>query len=280
MTTLSSLPVGDAGWGAGTAIADTNSVAERGGPESIVQTALDAFGTVSVLVNNAGVISYATFEDITVDQWNRMEAVTFGGAFWMSRAVWPVFMKNSYGRIVNTTSAAGFAGSELLSHYGAAKLGVAGLTKCLALEGLKHNVRVNAIAPMAVTRMNSEMFFGGVATPGENWQKDIHDGVVPIGPPAIVSPTVAWLAHRSTEVSGDVYSTTSGRVARVGFVIGAGYFNPTHRPEDLRDNVDQIRSLADILDPTSLNDEGPVIANLFAQQFDRDSAAESHKSYS
>jgi NAD(P)-dependent dehydrogenase (short-subunit alcohol dehydrogenase family) len=230
-----------------------------------VQTALRAYGKATVLVNNAGIISFAKLEKIDSEGWRRMLAVTLDGTFHMTRAVWSLFIGQDYGRIINTTSNAGFAGNEQLVHYAAAKLGVAGLTKALAQEAIGTGITVNAIAPMAVTRMNSDAFFGGENPAGEDWQQHIRSGLVPIGLPAAVSPTVLWLAHRSTRVNGDIYSTSSGKVARVGFIVGRGYFSPNHRPEDLRDHTDQIRSLDGYLDPACTMDEVLLIPKLFGR---------------
>lgn len=247
----------------GRAITDNHSVATADGAREIVAAALAAFGKVTVLVNNAGIINFATLEKISDPDWTRMLTVTLDGTFQMSKAVWPYFVAQGYGRIVNTTSNAGFAGCEQLVHYGAAKLGAAGLTKALAQEAIGTGITVNAIAPMAVTRMNRDVFFGGADVEGDDWQADIRRGAVPMGPPSIVSPAVLWLAHASTTVNGDIYSTSSGKVARVGFVVGEGYFNPVHTPEDLRDHVEVIRSLVSFIEPTSTGDELALIPPLF-----------------
>ncbi|MEZ5735618.1 MAG: SDR family NAD(P)-dependent oxidoreductase [Novosphingobium sp.] len=150
----------------GRAVADTHSVADSDGAHAIVDRALEAFGKVTVLVNNAGVIDYALLPDITDAVWDRMIEVTLRGTFNTIRSAWPHFADQEYGRIVNTTSNVGFAGNELLVHYGAAKLGVAGLTRSLAQETGEADIRVNAVAPMAVTRMNREAFFGGQESAG------------------------------------------------------------------------------------------------------------------
>jgi NAD(P)-dependent dehydrogenase (short-subunit alcohol dehydrogenase family) len=247
----------------GRAVADTNSVVTSDGAAAIVQTALDQFGKLTVLVNNAGTITFAPLTAIGDEDWRRMLSVTLDGAFLMSRAAWPVMAAQGYGRIVNTTSNAGFAGNETLSHYGAAKLGVAGLTKCLAQEVKDSGITVNAVAPMAVTRMNREAFFGGAVVEGDNWRDDIASGKVPMGPAEIVAPTVLWLAHRSTTLNGEIFSSSSGKVARVAFVVGEGYFNPHHGPEDLRDNAEAIRTLGDYLDPKFTGDELAAIPPLF-----------------
>ncbi|GAB3379695.1 SDR family NAD(P)-dependent oxidoreductase [Amycolatopsis echigonensis] len=247
----------------GKAVADTHSVADSAGAAAVIDTAVREFGRVDVLVNNAGIISYAAFEDLTDEQWDRMLAVTLNGAYHMSKAVWPLFTRQGGGRIVNTTSNAGFAGSPTLSHYGSAKLAVAALTKNLALEGAEHGIVVNAIAPMAVTRMNRDAFFGGSEVEQDNWQDDLRSGRVPMGPPSIVSPTVLWLSHPDTDVTGQIFSTSSGKVARVAFVVGEGYFNPDHTMEDLQQHRNEIMELGKYLDPSDTGAELAVIPPLF-----------------
>jgi NAD(P)-dependent dehydrogenase (short-subunit alcohol dehydrogenase family) len=247
----------------GRAVADTHSVADAQGAQSVVQAAIDAFGKVTVLVNNAGIIDFATLEHIDDACWRRMMAVTLDGSFYMTRAVWPRFAAQAYGRIINTTSNAGFAGNEQLVHYGAAKLGVAGFTRALAQEAIGTGITVNAVAPMAITRMNRDAFFGGAATESDDWQADIRSGTVPMGPASIVSPTVLWLSHATTQLNGEIFSSSSGRVARVAFIIGAGYFNPDHTVEDLRDNIESLRSLDGYIDPRSTLDELQLIPALF-----------------
>lgn len=249
-----------AGW---RAVASTHAVGSRGEAEAIVQTALQTFGKVTVLVNNAGIISFARFCDIAEADWRAMQTVTLDGAFHMCAAVWPHMAAQGFGRIINTTSNAGFAGNETLAAYGAAKLAVAGLTKCLAQEAGASGITVNAIAPMAVTRMNRDAFFGGKEAEGDDWQADIRAGRVPMGPPSIVAPAVLWLASRDTHINGEIFSSSSGKVARVGFVVGEGYFNPDHTADDLAVNADRIRALGQYLDLSSTADELAAIPPLF-----------------
>lgn len=248
----------------GRAVAVCGSVAGAAGAGGIVEAALRAFGKVTILVNNAGVIDFAPLVDISDAAWQRMIAVTLDGTFNMTRAVWPYLLKQGHGRVVNTTSNAGFAGNERLVHYGAAKMGVAGFTRALAQEAVGTGITVNAIAPMAVTRMNRDAFFGGADVQADDWQADIRDGKVPMGPPSIVSPTVLWLAHASTTINGEIFSTSSGKVVRVAFVIGEGYFDPDHTPEGLRDHAAAIRAIDSAFEPTCTADELLLIPPLFA----------------
>lgn len=248
----------------GRAVADEHSVIDAPGAAAIVAAAITAFGGVTILVNNAGVIDFAPLVEIEDAAWHRMIAVTLDGTFQMSKAVWPHFVRQGHGRIVNTTSNAGFAGNETLVHYGAAKMGVAGLTRALAQEVGESGITVNAVAPMAVTRMNRDAFFGGAESEGDDWQADIRAGKVPMGPPAIVSPTVLWLAHRSTAINGEIFSTSSGKVARVAFVLSDGFFDPDHAPETLRDHADQIRAVGGAFEPRCTADELMLIPALFS----------------
>lgn len=249
----------------GRAFAVEGSVADRSGAQAVVAAAVQAFGKVSVLVNNAGVIDFGPLGELTEAAWGRMMSVTLDGVFHMTQAVWPHFQAAGYGRIVNTTSNAGFAGCAQLVHYGAAKLGVAGFTKALAQEVGDLDITVNAVAPMAITRMNRDAFFGGADGQGADWIQDIETGRAPMGPPSVVAPAVLWLAHRSTHINGEIFSTSSGKVARVAFLVSEGWFKPDHRPEDLRDQADTIRALGDYCDPRSTADELALIPPLFAR---------------
>lgn len=250
----------------GRAIASTASVADPHEARQIVQTALDHFGDLTVLINNAGIISYAPFADITQDDWRRMMAVTLDGTFFVTQAAWTHFVARNHGRIINTTSNVGILGNPTLVHYGAAKLGVAGLTRALALEAEGTGITVNAIAPMAVTRMNKEAFFGDAEPDEIAWQDDIRRGKVPIGPAHIVSPAALWLAHRSTQVNGAILSTSSGRVARVTPVMARGYFNPDHGADDLAANQDRIMDLADFEDFANAGAEIAYVRRLFDER--------------
>lgn len=247
----------------GRAVADMNSVADAEGAHLVVANALAKFGKVTVLVNNAGVIDFASLAQISDAAWTRMLNVTLGGTFHMTRAIWPHFLAQGFGRVINTTSNAGFAGNVELVHYGAAKLGVAGFTKALAQECSNTDITVNAIAPMAITRMNRDAFFGGSATQSEDWEADIRAGVAPMGPPEAVAPAVLWLAHRSTHINGEIFSVSSGRVARVAFVVAEGWFKPGHEPEDLRDNQEQLNALGKFIELQNTGQELALIPKLF-----------------
>src|SRR4051794_19789591 len=141
----------------GVAVADTNSVATPEGGEAIVQTALDAFGKVDIVVNNAGILRDKAFHNMTPDLLNPVLDVHLKGAFYVTRPAYAKMREQSYGRIINTASNAGILGNFGQTNYGAAKMGLVGLTRVLAVEGAKNNIKANVVAPIARTRMTEEL---------------------------------------------------------------------------------------------------------------------------
>src|SRR3954468_19283912 len=137
----------------GVAVADTNSVATPAGGAAIVQTALDTFGRVDIVINNAGILRDKAFHNMEPDLLDPVLDVHLKGAFYVTRAAWIKMREQNYGRIVNTSSNSGLLGNFGQANYGAAKMGLVGLTRVLAVEGAKANIKVNAIAPVAFTRM-------------------------------------------------------------------------------------------------------------------------------
>jgi NAD(P)-dependent dehydrogenase (short-subunit alcohol dehydrogenase family) len=228
----------------GVAVADVNSVATPGGGQAIVDTALETWGQVDILVNNAGTVSDSVFDDMTDARLSPLLDVHLKGAFFVTRPAWRVMRQRRYGRVINTCSAAGILGAERMSNYGAAKTGLIGLTRILAAEGADSNIRVNAIAPIAATRM-LDYSMSSVA--------DLNDPVAAAEAdevmrpfldrldPGLVAPVVAFLAHADCPVSGEIFTVGAGHVAR--FFIGrtTGYYNPTLSVEDVRTHLDEIR---------------------------------------
>ena len=196
----------------GAAIADTNDIATDAGAESLVGAAIDAFGRVDVLVNNAGIIRWAGFPDADAENLERHLAVHLGGSFNTMRAAWPHMVEQNYGRVVMTTSSGMFGLRNNLS-YAAAKAGVIGLTRSLATAGAAHGIKLNLIAPAAMTRM------GGGEGPGSEQMV-----------PELVAPMVAFLAHEDCPVSGEIYAAGAGRFARIFIAQTEGYVQSSPAP--------------------------------------------------
>ena len=227
----------------GAAVADTSSVATPEGAEAMVKTALDAFGRVDIVVNNAGILRDKSFQNMTQDLWDSVIAVHLTGTFNVTRAAWSHMREQAYGRIVSTSSAAGIFGNFGQTNYGAAKMGIVGMTRVWAQEGAKYNIRANAIAPVARTRMT----------------EDLLGPLVEKLEPALVAPVVAYLASEACDVTGEIYSVGGGRVSRVFIAEGPGFFKKDLTIEDVRDNMETIRSEAGHVVPTSANGEIALI---------------------
>jgi len=231
----------------GEAAADTNSVATPEGGKAIVQTAVDAFGKVDVVINNAGILRDKAFGNMEPELLDPVIDVHLKGAFNVTRAAWAIMKEQGYGRIVSTSSAAGIFGNFGQTNYGAAKMGLVGFTRVLAVEGAKYNIKANAIAPLALTRM-TENLMGGLG--------DKLD-------PALVSPLVAVLAHEDCPVSGQTFSVGGGRVAHVFIGETQGYHNPNLSMEDVRDNWGTITDQSGYAVPNNLAEETAMFLPFF-----------------
>jgi NAD(P)-dependent dehydrogenase (short-subunit alcohol dehydrogenase family) len=197
----------------GEAVAHHESIAEPAGAQSLVALALERFGRVDVLVNNAGILRAKTFAKITLEDFEAVLAVHLMGTVYCTHAAWPVMLEQGYGRVVVTTSGSATNGNFGQSNYAAAKLGVVGLMNVLALEGVRKGVLINAIAPGAATRMTTDLI------PGE-----IRDYLAP----GLVSPVVAYLCSESCTDTGCIIWSVAGKVARVFYAETPGIqFDPS-----------------------------------------------------
>ena len=237
----------------GQAAANHDSVATPEGGQAIVQAALDAFGRVDVLVNNAGILRDKAFHKMDQAMIDAVIDVHLKGAFHVSQPAFRLMREQGYGRIISTSSASGLFGNFGQANYGAAKAGLAGLTRVLAIEGAGHGIRVNAIAPIASTRMTEDLL-GELATKVS---------------PESVSPLVAYLAHEDCSVNGNVYSVAGGRVARIVAVETRGFVLPEVTAEAVRDHLRSIDELdgQDFHQPSSLDDETTIIAKALSEAF-------------
>ena len=242
------------------------------GGQAIIDTALHAWGRVDIVINNAGIVRDAPFEDITADRLEPLVDVHLRGAFHVTRPAWKVMREQHYGRILNTCSAAGLLGAERMSNYGAAKTGLVGLTRVLAAEGADRNIKVNAIAPIAYTRMLAHSV-DGAGQPDDAAAQAVLDDLVAQYlqklDPALVAPVAAFLTHRDCPVSGEIYTVGAGHVAR--FFIGRtpGFYDPALSIEQVRDHLDEIRDEAGYTVPGGPADEmAALFATIMANQPD------------
>jgi NAD(P)-dependent dehydrogenase (short-subunit alcohol dehydrogenase family) len=227
----------------GQAVACHASVADECGANEIVTAALDAFGRVDAVINNAGIHDPGMFESLSADQFRTMLDVHFLGTVFVTRAAWPHFVKAGYGRVVNTVSEAMLGGIPELTSYGAAKGAVFGLTRNLATEGLPRGIKVNAIAPRAFTRLSASHSDKLAAT--MSMTKEMMDQVNASMPPHLCAPAAAFLAHESCSLNGEVLQIGMGGVARIAVVYSQGFWKPTITAEDIAENLDAVMDLRD-----------------------------------
>lgn len=250
----------------GTAIADTNSVADPKGGAALVRTALDAFGRVDILVNNAGILRDAPFDAMSPELLDPVVDVHLRGAFHVTGPAWLAMREQGYGRIVNTTSAAGILGTESKSNYGAAKAGLVGMTRVLAQEGARHGIKVNAIAPIAATRMLTHSMGEADERRLDPAAQAMMDAVTGKLDPALVSPVVAFLAHADCPVTGETYTAGAGQVARFFTGRTRGYHHPALSVEDVRDHLAEIRDETGFTTPANPGEEIAQLLRVIADQ--------------
>ena len=236
----------------GRAVANTASVASQDGAESIVKTALDHFGAVDIVVNNAGILTSHEVPTSGADDVEHHLSVHLMGAFNVTRAAWPYMAERSYGRVVMTTSCAIF-GSPLLTSYGAAKGGLIGLARNLATAGAEHGITVNLVAPYAKTRMadpDIDINQSARSEVSETPAATAFDLLLP----ELVSPVVAFFAHESCPVTGEIYAAGGGRVARIFVAETQGFGKADLTPEDVVTHWRAIQDEADYYVPADITE--------------------------
>jgi NAD(P)-dependent dehydrogenase (short-subunit alcohol dehydrogenase family) len=194
------------------AVASYDSVSSMEGGEGILKTALDAFGKVDAIVNNAGILRDKSFANLTEALWDSVIAVHLKGTFCATLPVYRHMKERGEGGVViNTSSTSGLNGNFGQCNYGAAKAGIAGLTRCLAIEGVKYGIRCFSLAPVALTRLTGDL-------PGFEAEK-LRDSMAP----GLVSPLVTYLASDlSKELTGKTFFVGGGRIAEMKVVTHTG----------------------------------------------------------
>ncbi len=201
----------------GEAVADTHSVATEEGANAIIATALDHFGSIDILVNNAAISIAASFEEMTARDFQRHIDINLMGSVWTCRAAWPHMRKQGYGRIINTSSGA-MAGFASLVAYGTSKGGVFSFTRALSAEGAAHGIKVNAVNPGAFSRMIAAQ--QNDSSPMLQYSRDQL-------PAELVSPVIGYLAHENCPVTGECIESVGGAVNRFYVATTAGFSDQT-----------------------------------------------------
>jgi len=216
----------------GDAVPNYDNVATRAGGENIVKTAVDAFGKVDILINNAGILRDKTFTKMDEENWDAVMNVHLKGAFFVTRPAFDVMKANGFGRIVMTTSGAGLFGNFGQSNYAAAKMGLVGLTNVLKIEGEKYNVRTNVLAPIAASRLTQDVM------PPEFFEKMKPD---------FVAPAVLYMCSEQCMDSGMVINAALGYFSRSAVLTGPGAILSDGKkiptPEEVMESWGRITSL-------------------------------------
>lgn len=206
----------------------------------IVKAAVDAFQRVDIIVNNAGIIRDVGFQKMTDEQFDLVMKIHVWGPKNIIKAAWPLFVNQKHGRIINITSVNGLYGQRGQVNYSTAKSGVIGMSKALAKEGAKFNIKVNVVAPGAGSAMTATILPPNLV---EAWKPDY------------VAPLVAFLAHKSVPVSGRVFEAGGGWFAEVKFTRSAGAFFNIDKPFSLDDVSKRFAEITDLKNPVDPEEE-------------------------
>lgn len=233
----------------GEAVANYNSVEDG---DKVIQTALDNYGKVDILINNAGILRDRSFLRISDLDWDLIHRVHLRGAFLVTRAAWQHMKKNKFGRIIMTSSASGLYGNFGQANYSAAKMGLVGLSNTLAVEGRKYNITCNAIAPVAASRMTKNI---------------MPENILAALQPEFVAAPVLWLCHESCTETGGIFEIGGGHVAKVQLMKSNGAVVRTKEqgvtPEMVRNNWDKICDFREYTTPANINESSAIAYDAF-----------------
>ncbi len=212
----------------GEAVPNFDNVATIEGGENIVKTAIDAFGKVDILINNAGILRDKSFAKMDEGSWDAVIAVHLKGAYCVTKPAFANMRENGYGRIVMTTSGAGIFGNFGQANYAAAKCGVVGLTNVLNLEGAKYNIKTNVLAPIAATRMTEDVM------PPPIFEKLKPD---------FVTPVVVYMCSEQCEDSGTIINAGAGYFSKSSIMTGSGAIVDNPTAESVQENWSKITNM-------------------------------------
>ena len=237
----------------GTAVANYDSVATPEGGEAIIQTALDNFGQVDIVVNNAGILRDKSFAKLTPAELEIVLDVHLKGAFYVSQPAFRAMKERNYGRFIFTASAAGIFGNFGQTNYGAAKMGLVGLSNVVAVEGKKNNILSNVIAPIARTRLTEDLL-GPMA-----------DNLAP----EQITPLVTYLCSEANEDTHQIYSVGGGKYSRIFIGMAPGWFagvGNVPSAEEIQANFGQINSPEGYIIPDSIAAELQTLLAAFKEE--------------
>jgi len=226
----------------GEAVASYDSVGSEEGGAAIVQSTLDAFGTVDIVVNNAGILRDKSFANMTTSEAEAVLDVHLRGSFYVTLPAFRVMKEKGYGRLVFATSGSGLFGNFGQANYGAAKAGLVGLMNVLAVEGAKYDIKANAVAPIAKTRMT----------------EDLLGPLADLVAPEQVTPLVVFLCSEANQFTHEIFTVGGGRYGRVFIGTNRGWFaggGATPSVEEVVEHLDEIRDVSEPVVPSSSNEE-------------------------